>query len=171
MVYGDFSKIIIERVQPSLFLAIDYFSQDSPYRCFMGRTDFMDSHRTHQEWYEDKFAESIKKGKVKVLQGLSWNVLERLPDDYLDFAYLDACHNYDAVNKDISVLVSKVKKDGIIAFNDYVCVNVYSSPLNYDSYYGVVPVANRLINETDSEVLGIGMQSGLCNDVFIRLHK
>ena len=169
--YGDFSKAIIDSVKPDLFFAIDYFSQDNPYRCFMGRTDFMDTNKTHQEWYEERFSVPISQNKLKVIQGLSWDVLSNLPDDYLDFAYLDACHNYDAVHKDICMLYNKVKDGGIIAFNDYVCVNIYSSPLSYDSYYGVVPEVNRFINETGSKVIALALQAGLCNDVFVKLHK
>lgn len=44
-------------------------------------------------------------------------------DNLLGFAYIDACHRYDAVLSDLRTWWPKVKPGGIIAGHDFICVN------------------------------------------------
>jgi len=43
-----------------------------------------------------------------------------MPDDLLDFCYIDADHRYEAVKRDIELWLPKVKSGGIIGGHDYV---------------------------------------------------
>lgn len=169
--YGDFSKLILERMQPSIFYAIDYFGGEGGGCDIWGRTDLADSHLTHLEWYKQEFEKEIQSGKMKVLQGLSWDVLDSFPDSYFDYIYLDACHSYDSVSRDVEVVARKIKEGGIIAFNDYTPYNFYTPVTDYGAYYGVVAAANRLINNSNSEVLFMGLEPMLSNDLVIRYKK
>jgi predicted O-methyltransferase YrrM len=43
-----------------------------------------------------------------------------MPDNTLDFCYIDADHSYDGVKKDLNIWLPKVKSGGIICGHDYV---------------------------------------------------
>lgn len=164
VMYGDYSKLILKIMEPSKFYAIDYFG----FSDIWGRTDIADSHLTHQQWYEREFSKEIEEGKMEVRQGLSWDVLETFPDDYFDYIYVDAGHEYDCVSKDVEVIQRKIKNGGIIAFNDYTLCNFWVQPYELGAYYGIVPAANKLINSTNSEVLFLDLETVLTNDLVIR---
>lgn len=169
--YGDFTQEILNTMHPSIFYAIDYFQGGRGTHDFWGRTEIRDSKLTHQQWYERKFGQEIAQGKMKVLQGRSWEVLERFPDDFFDYVYLDADHSYDAVRKDVTVLYRKVKENGIIAFNDYNSFCMTIEPTRKDAYYGVPAVVNELIVRTKSEVLFLSLARHSSYDIVIRLNK
>ena len=162
--YGDFSKKILDIMKPIKFYALDLFQA----RDFWGRTYIRDSGLSHYEWYKEQFKEEVEKGVMEIHQGYSWEVLEKFPDRYFDYIYLDANHSYDTVVKDVQVIKRKIRLGGIIAFNDYTLYNFWTPSTDVGAYYGVVPVANRLINESKSEVLYMGLETMLSNDLVIR---
>lgn len=164
VMYGDFSKKILQIMQPSIFYAIDTFKTPDVW----GRTDFADSHLNQLEWYEREFSNEIQVGRLRTVRGYSWDVLETFPDEFFDFIYLDACHNFDSAMRDVEVIRRKIKNGGIIGFNDYVLHNLWIPGTQANGYYGVVPAVNKLINETNSEVLFLGMETMQANDIVIR---
>jgi len=144
--YGDFSKLILEIMSPKKFYAIDYYSKENPFRRFWDRDHFRQDNMPHKEWYENRFANQITSGLVEICQGYSWDVLSQFPDDFFDYAYVDAAHDYESVRKDIEVLQHKIKDGGYIQFNDY-------TPSNSDArvFYGVVPAVNKWVNATQEQ--------------------
>lgn len=169
--YGEFTKKILSIMKPQKFYAVDYYSQDNPHRAYMGRNDFQTSNLTHYEWYEKEFEKEIQSGLLEMKQGFSWDVLETFPDNYFDYVYLDACHEYDAVKKDVEVLYRKVKANGIIAFNDYNSYCMTIEPTRKNAYFGVPAVVNEFIGRTKSEVLFLSLARHSSYDIVIRLNK
>lgn len=47
------------------------------------------------------------------------NVTHLFPDHSIDFVYIDACHDYDSVKKDIVNYLPKIKKQGFVGGHDY----------------------------------------------------
>jgi predicted O-methyltransferase YrrM len=47
-----------------------------------------------------------------------------VPDESLDCVYIDCCHEYECVKKDLDAWMPKVKKGGIVAGHD-VTNNMY----------------------------------------------
>lgn len=164
--YGDFSKKLLEIMEPSKFYAIDFFNKDNPYISFWGRTDFEDSGLTHEEWYRKKFEKEIKVGQMEVISGFSWDCLSIQKDNTYDFLYIDACHDYESVKKDISIAYDKVKNGGIIQFNDYTLWDMFGQ-----SYYGVVPAVNEFINRTNSKVLFYCLNINGFSDLVVKVNK
>jgi len=162
--YGDFTKKILSIMKPKKFHAVDLFQAKD----FWGRTHISDSGLTHYEWYKSQFENQIENEIMEVHKGYSWEVLENFPNRYFDYIYLDACHSYNAVVRDVEVNKRKIKLGGIIAFNDYTLYNFWTPCTDVSAYYGVVPVANRLINESKSEVIYMGLETVLSNDLVIR---
>ncbi|MDR1320080.1 MAG: class I SAM-dependent methyltransferase [Gracilibacteraceae bacterium] len=145
--YGDFSERILALMKPAKFYAVDYFSQADPFAKFWGRDDFRRDNMPHQQWYERKFKKEIENGILETRQGLSWECMADFPDDYFDYVYLDAAHDFYSVKKDISVLINKVKDGGYIQFNDYCC-----GPLLAAWGYGVLANVNTFINNGSHKV-------------------
>lgn len=58
-------------------------------------------------------------GKFTAIAGESVKVAEQFEGESLDFVFIDACHEYEAVKDDILVWLPKVKKNGILAGHDY----------------------------------------------------
>lgn len=47
--------------------------------------------------------------------------LDSIPDNFLDWIYIDSSHNYDHVSVEYSKAIKKVKKGGIISGHDFYC--------------------------------------------------
>lgn len=155
--YGEFSKKILENMQPDVFYAIDMYMQKEG---FWGGKEFVAYPDGHLGWYKNEFSDLIDKGIVKIKQGISWNVLASFPDDYFDYIYLDAAHDYASVKKDITQIIKKIKPDGIIQFNDY-----------YLKCLGVIAAANEMIKETRSKILYYCIYPDGNADIVVQVNK
>lgn len=71
--------------------------------------------------------------KVKVLRGISWEMASNVEDESLDLLYIDCCHTYECVNKDLNAWMPKVKPNAIVAGHDYLNKNygVYQAIADY----------------------------------------
>lgn len=159
--FGDLSEKIFEIMQPEKFYGIDVFQEDI--KGFWNDNKFERAGMTHLQWYENRFRNEIETGKFEVRQGLSWEALAAFPDAYFDYVYLDAAHDYDCVLKDVTMLKKKVKEGGIIQFNDYIRYDYKGGQV-----YGVCPVVNQFIDETNSEVLYYCLSLDGYDDIVVR---
>lgn len=57
--------------------------------------------------------------KIVYLKELSDTACEKIKDEELDFVFIDGCHTYECVYKDLINYYPKVKKGGIIAGDDF----------------------------------------------------
>ena len=113
-----------------------------------------------------EFRNEIEEGIFEVKQGLSWDVLAEFPDNYFDYAYLDAGHSYENVARDVAILRQKIKEGGIIQFNDYIRYDYMAH-----MFYGIVPVVNELIEKSNSEVLYYCLSENGFDDIVLRYQK
>lgn len=164
--YGDFSDFIIKTMQPSHFYAIDFFNKNNPQISFWERNDFKEAGMTHEDWYRKRFADLIRADKMTVCSGLSWDCLEQFEDDFFDYLYIDAGHDYESVKRDIEVAVRKVKHNGYIQFNDYILWDMFLG-----EYYGVVPAVNEMVRRTKSQILYYCFNLYRFDDIVVRLNK
>lgn len=56
--------------------------------------------------------------KLKILEGVSWEQAEKVPNDSLDFCFIDASHDYESVLKDLKAWAPKVRPGGILCGHD-----------------------------------------------------
>lgn len=162
--YGAFSEKILDTMQPKKFFAIDMF--DESIKGFWGNDAFSKANMTHLEWYRTKFKEEIDQGIVETRKGLSCECLSQFPDDYFDYIYLDAGHDYDNVKKDVEEIKRVIKPKGLIQFNDYIFFDYMG-----EEFYGVMPVVNRLVNETKSKVLYYCLSLSGFDDIVVEFNK
>lgn len=158
---GYFSRKILDVIRPEKFYAVDLFPDEIE--------EFWGTHfgeKRHFGWYREAFSREIDSGVLEMKRGISWDVMEEFPDDYFDYVYLDAGHDYVSVKKDVEVLTRKVKNGGIIQFNDYAVYD-YKDKVPY----GIVPVVNQLLRDTGSEVLYYCLSVHGFDDIVIRLKK
>lgn len=168
--YGDFSKKIFEIMRPDKFYAIDIFDEST--KDFWGNDILEKSDMNRLEWYKRRFLKEIETGRFEIKRGLSWEVLAEFPDDYFDYVYLDAAHDYNSVSKDIEVLKRKVKNGGVLQFNDYINYDYYSLEANVDAhFYGIKQAVNQLISDTDSKVIFYCLSQSGFDDIVIRYQK
>lgn len=57
--------------------------------------------------------------KVYLIKDLSWNAASRFSAKSVDVLIVDACHDFDCVDRDIRAWWSKVKVGGTVFFHDY----------------------------------------------------
>lgn len=56
--------------------------------------------------------------KVDMLRGLSWEQADNIPDNSLDFIFIDADHAYESVLKDLNAWIPKVRQGGLLSGHD-----------------------------------------------------
>lgn len=157
--YGEFSEQILQIMQPKELHLIDFYCWGD----FFGKDYFEKSGLNHEQYVTKKFENNEN---VIIKKGYSHKVLEKYPDDYFDYIYVDGGHDYDSVKKDISVLKRKVKNNGIIAFNDYTYFSMHE---NYE--YGVLRAVNEFLDEGEHEILMYCIQPNKMDDLIVRLRK
>ena len=79
------------------------------------------------------FMETIDPVKevVNIVRSISWEAADLYPDNSIDFVFVDACHDYDSVSKDIFAWYPKVKVGGIIAGHDIEAADVKRAVREY----------------------------------------
>ncbi len=118
---GEFSSTIIELVAPDKLVLIDpwaHIEDDSHSEAFVGRTG-----KTKMDKIFDgvvkQFAAEIATGQVAMIRDFSVPALAQFADQSISFAYVDGDHSYEGVSADLAALFPKMKRGGIMAFDDY----------------------------------------------------
>ena len=87
---------------------------------------------------------------VHVHRGASSDVLERFPDAYFDWIYIDGNHLYEYVRSDLEIAMRKVKPSGLITGDDYGDGGWWLG--------GVKHAVDELVARDDMEAVMIGTQ-------------
>lgn len=68
---------------------------------------------------KDIFLRKVGKNtKLRILEGLSWEMAEAVPDNSLDFVFIDASHDKESVLKDLEAWIPKLKAGGMLTGHD-----------------------------------------------------
>jgi len=161
---GDFSQKVMAVCAPSLFIGIDAFRLHELTE-FWGRP-IMDvfGGRSHGDAYRARFAAGIAAGRVRVLEGNSWDCLDRLKPGSVDIVYVDAEHDYDSARRDLAAAGRAVAPDGWIIVNDYIMV----AELHDATPYGVVHATNEFMLAQDWGMQYFALQTRMFCDVALR---
>lgn len=143
VLYGDFSKMILDIINPLVLVLVD------PYRIgekkYLGSLDYLSTEYSNEDQYQNivrKFETEILSGQVEILRKTSF---EAVKDVYLkyDFSYHDSSHLYEDIKKELNEWLPKVKPDGLICGHDY---------MDFEGF-GVKQAVNEFITEHDFEMI------------------
>jgi len=111
--YGHFAKVLIEKNPKHLYLIDPWLSQPTRDHA----TNRPQSE--HNEIFED--VKSIFDGLANctIIRDTSFNASKQFDDNFFDWVYIDALHDYDSVINDLGYWQSKIKDDGFIWGHDY----------------------------------------------------
>lgn len=87
---------------------------------FEGKESFNNIFGYTWQQVEAEFNNNIKYFDfIKHIKDYSYNIIDNYSNEYFDFVYIDASHEYEDVLKDINSCIRVVKKGGLIAGHDY----------------------------------------------------
>ena len=67
----------------------------------------------------DNLVRDLGEGDVHIHNEFSTDWLKSVPDDYLDWAYIDSSHAFDQTLQELYLLERKVKKTGVVFGDDF----------------------------------------------------
>jgi hypothetical protein len=87
--------------------------------------DVVDLNNKSKEFQEFNILETFNmiypyKDRACLIRELSVDAARILPNDYLDFVYIDACHMYNDVIADLYAWYPKIKANGYLMGHDYL---------------------------------------------------
>jgi hypothetical protein len=101
--------------------------------------------------------------RVRLHAGDSSSALGAMQDQYFDWIYIDADHSYEGVRKDAAAAARKVRRDGVLVFNDYLHWSALEA-----IPYGVVPCVNEMLASGEWEATGIALTPHGYFDIALR---
>ncbi|WP_336816755.1 class I SAM-dependent methyltransferase [Burkholderia gladioli] len=158
---GDFSQFMLEKLIPKKFVAIDLFDMHK-YPMIWGKpSSELFNNMTQIDFFRNRFA---KYGdRVIADEGPSYDVLEKYEDASFDLIYVDAGHDYESCKRDAEVSGRKIRRDGLIVFNDYVLYDPFG-----DGPYGVVQAVNEMVVGGGWRVVGFALEKNMFCDIAIQ---
>lgn len=147
---GAFSCHILEIVQPRIFYMVDCWESTKEYDGFIPPPgeNLLDAARAVRD--------SSAKGIARIVRARSVDGAALVPDDSLDWVFIDASHLEENVWDDLQAWIPKVKLGGIVAGHDYPPPTDRNVRTCYRrTAYGVGKAVDRYVSENGIQELGI----------------
>ncbi len=114
---GDFAKVIL-----SNFSNLTKYYMIDPWAHLL---DWNKPFNVDDRTFEDVYAEALLKtdfaaSRRIVLRGRMSAVIDQIPDQSLDFAYIDGDHTLRGITVDLMQVLPKIKDGGLIGGDDFV---------------------------------------------------
>jgi len=124
---GDFAKQILEQC--------DFIKRYYMIDPWASLPDWNKPYNVPSESFDDIYEEAMKKtafasSKIVVLRGRTKEVINSIPDNSLDFAYIDGDHTLRGITIDLIKLLPKIKEGGLIGGDDFT-----NNPWQHDIRY------------------------------------
>ena len=68
---------------------------------------------------KQRFVDDTRSGRVVLMRNFSNEVVSEFVQESIDFAYIDACHLYECVRRDLKDFAAKIKPGGFLCGHDY----------------------------------------------------
>ena len=118
---GEFSELLLRGMPDLKLYLID------PYRHFPKEVydDLANSDQDVQDARYEYVCKLFAKNKnIEILRLTSEEASPKIPDESLDFAYIDANHSYQFMKRDIELWWPKIREGGLLAGHDYMMPTV-----------------------------------------------
>jgi len=153
---GIFSAQLLTILQPSLLVLIDPWETSSDPALHQGDYNYDTYNRrywegkgpwptaySNQQEYERVQQRYANDPRVQINRKYSFQAVDDYPDGYFDLVYIDGCHLYEAVTKDLIDWYPKLRPGGIHAGHDYVNV----------PWLGVYPAVNEFCRQCHQTII------------------
>jgi len=111
---GDNAVMLYNNTQPKELYLIDIWEKDeNSYKYHLPEMRYDD--------WRQVVRDKLPHPNVHLIQQdtLAW--LDSIPDDFLDWVYIDSLHQYHHVNQEYMKCINKVKRGGVISGHDFYC--------------------------------------------------
>lgn len=135
---GDYSETLMQAIPGLKLYGIDPYEPHPGYRDHVHKSTFA---RFEKQAHEklDKYP------NYYFVREYSMDVVKRIPDNSLDFIYIDGDHSFQSVTNDIAEWSKKVRPGGIISGDDYfkhkgrARIHVYQAINGYTDAWKIRP--------------------------------
>lgn len=135
---GLYSKVLLDSAPGLHLILVD------PWLAYQGYREHVSQEKLDRFLVE---TEQLLSGRdFEVRRGFSVDVAKEVPDESLDFVYIDGNHEFSHVVADIAAWYPKVKKGGIIAGHDFISrrdpmymMHVVDAVVGYTNAYRISP--------------------------------
>ena len=150
---GEFAESLIRRNPKSLTLIDSWSSPDG--MLFSGDVDGNNGVSLPQDYlYGLVVSRFAKYTHITVLRGWTYDLIPRLDDGSLDYVYIDADHSYEGMKRDLKLIQSKLKPEGLLMGHDYE-MNFQKATIPWK--FGVQQAVDEFCNETDYTLVAKAM--------------
>ena len=116
---GSNSASLLVHTRPEKLYLVDIWTEKCPDEGQDWHPQLIPSYGDHYSLVSGIFTPEIANGSVELRKEYSTDFLCSLPDDSLDWVYLDSDHHYEVVAHEIDISLNKVKKGGYIMGHDF----------------------------------------------------
>ena len=114
---GDHTKLILEYCKPEKIFAID------PWEPYWKNYKIPQKYHKNEETCDLEYNNTLRNvghyTNCYIVRKSSENASKDFSNNYFDWVYIDAGHNYENVYKDLECWYPKIKKGGFICGHDY----------------------------------------------------
>lgn len=144
VLHGDCSVQIIDILKPSKLFLVDPFV-DGGELYDEGMNLLPTAYSTEQDLINlrSRLSTEIISGQVTIRRNYSYDAVKDFIDTYFDFIYIDACHLYECVKRDLQDYLPKLKNDGLLCGHDYV----------QSKSFGVIRAVDDFVKDNDLNLL------------------
>lgn len=145
--WGSFSKFILSTTSPKMLYLIDCW-ESQPEEVYIDPDNL--STGEQEKLYNHVMSSFRDQHNVNIIREYSHKAVERFPDEFFDWVYIDANHGYKTAKEDIEMWWPKVKKGGYLSGHDYVV----------RPHFGVVQAINEFLAEKQLYFSFLTMEEG-----------
>lgn len=150
---GEFAESLVRRKPKSLTLIDCWSSPDG--MLFSGDVDGNNGVNLPQEYlYGLVVSRFGNVDTVKILRGWTFEKIPLIPDNSLDYVYMDADHSYEGMKRDLQLIQPKLKPDGLLMGHDYE-MNFAKAKIPWK--FGVQQAVDEFCQETDYKLIAKAM--------------
>lgn len=114
---GDFSKMILEELEPKGLLLVDVWSEsDDKYDCEL---KVRYSNNDDYKFVLSRFRNTKAVYSIGIGRMSSEHAVNHFKEYLLDFIYIDADHRYESVKQDLEMWYKLLSENGCIGGHDY----------------------------------------------------
>ena len=145
VLHGDFSRMILDIVKPDWLVLVDpYIEGEQRYGADPNAWRTAYSTEAQYKAVQKRFNNEIFLGKLFIDRGFSYEAVNHYVNRSFSFVYIDACHLYEDVKKDLNDWLPKLKdENSFMTGHDYINSNGF----------GVVRAVDEFCEEHNFEMV------------------